>query len=411
MKILHLIAGELDGGAARGACWLHRALRKAGAESKILTDARNIGGDPDVSSIAATRGQKLMSVLRHEIEQLPVKLYPARTTRLFGTSLAGYAFTRHPLYAWADIIHLHWVNGGFVSISHLARMKKPAVWTLRDMWPLTGGCHYSMSCENFKTGCGRCPQLGSSLQWDLSRLVVKLKRWRIPRDMRIVAISQWLAGAAKNSAVFHDFDVSCISNNVDCSVFSPVDKKTARALLGIDTAKRIILAGAQYQRDPYKGFDKLASALKDMDPGSHMLLLFGQPPADGISIPGLECRSLGFLHDDTTLRLAYSAADVFAAPSLMDAFGKTLAESMACKTPVVCFDATGPKDIVDHMLNGYRAKPFDSADFAEGLKWVLAADNYEELRKDARRKAETSFDSSVIAAQYLDLYRRMLADV
>ena len=118
--------------------------------------------------------------------------------------------------------------------------------------------------------------------------------------------------------------------------------------------------------------------------------------------------NFGFLHDCVSLRLLYSAADVFVAPSLMDAFGKTLAESMACGTPVVCFNATGPKDIVDHQINGYKAIPFESSDLAKGIIWVLNSPDYTTLSQNAREKVLRCFDSKVVAEEYIKLYKSVL---
>jgi len=94
----------------------------------------------------------------------------------------------------------------------------------------------------------------------------------------------------------------------------------------------------------------------------------------------------------------------------MDAFGKTLAEAMACETPVVCFDATGPKYIVDHKVNGYKAKPFDIRDLANGIDWVLNLNEkeYTYLCKNAREKVLREFDSRVIAKKYIELYKEVL---
>ena len=93
----------------------------------------------------------------------------------------------------------------------------------------------------------------------------------------------------------------------------------------------------------------------------------------------------------------------------MDAFGKTLAESMSCKTPVVCFDATGPKDIVTHKLDGYKAQPFESKDLANGIEWIVQNNNYDELCNNARQKVLNEFDSKVIAKKYIELYTEILS--
>jgi len=159
-----------------------------------------------------------------------------------------------------------------------------------------------------------------------------------------------------------------IFNNVSSSEFFPLDKQLARTVLQIDTPKKIILAGAQKITDPYKGFDRFLDAVSRLSPSDYFIVFFGRIPGEEAAKTGLEYRSFGFVHDTVTLRLLYSAADIFVAPSLMDAFGKTLVESLACGTPVVCFDATGPKTIVDHKQNGYKAVPYDPEDLRRGIE-------------------------------------------
>ena len=94
----------------------------------------------------------------------------------------------------------------------------------------------------------------------------------------------------------------------------------------------------------------------------------------------------------------------------MDAFGKTLAEAMSWGTPVVCFDASGPKDIVTHKHDGYKARAFESDDLALGIEWVSSAERYNELCLNARLKVMSEFDISVIAARYQSLYEDMLKE-
>src|SRR5690606_17796791 len=122
---------------------------------------------------------------------------------------------------------------------HLAKLSKPVVWTMRDMWPMTGGCHYAMGCEKFTTGCGSCDQLGSTSDRDLSRFVLNRKRKYLPKSMKMIGISDWVTEQAKQSLLFRDYDVRTIHNNVDASEFFPLDKPLARQLLGLNTEKKI----------------------------------------------------------------------------------------------------------------------------------------------------------------------------
>lgn len=408
MKVLHIVAGDLSGGAARGSYWLHLGLRELGIDSKIVTDSKETFGDKDVVSITGDKISRLFCMARRQLDVLPLQFQRSRKPIIFSTGFVGFDFTKTKEYKEADIIHLHWINGGLVNIKHLSKIHKPIIWTMRDMWPMTGGCHYSMECERYKIGCGQCQQLNSHHVHDLSKRVFNRKLKYIPHNTKFVGISNWLTERAKESFLLRNLEVNTIYNNIDVKSFFPVDKQSARKTLDIYTGKKIILAGSQNVNDFYKGFDKFIESIKSLDKDKYFLCFFGRLDPEVIDPLGFEYLSFGFLRDNVSLRLLYSAADVFVAPSIMDAFGKTLAESMACGTPVVCFDATGPKDIVDHHMNGYKAVPYDSHDLAEGIKWVLNSGDYRKLSQNAREKAIKCFDSTVIAKQYIELYNSVL---
>lgn len=403
MRVLHLVSGELSGGASRGAYWLHSGLREIGVDSHLLINGSETYGDLSVTTLCTSTVNKVKFALWSRIGNLPVWLYRNRKGFIYNTGFAGIDISRHPLYANADIIHLHWING-LLSIHSLRKVKKPLIWTMRDMWPMTGGCHYSIECDRYRTGCGKCPQLGSTHEQDLSRFVVEYKKKMLPKKMRLVGISQWLSRCAEESDVFREYDVLTIGNNINTKEFFPTNKNHARQMLGINTEKKIILIGSTRINDFYKGFSLFKDSLNYLDLSRIHLIMFGNIAAADLQGLSVEYTILGSLTDTISLRLAYSAADVFVAPSLMDAFGKTLAESLACGTLVVCFDATGPKDIVTHKKTGYKAIAFDPVDMATGINWVLFHNNYAGLCEEARSRAVEHFDSLIIAKQYRDLY-------
>jgi glycosyltransferase involved in cell wall biosynthesis len=410
MKVIHLAAGELFGGAAKGSYLLHQAQCEIGVNSRLLISGRDSCGDESVIALAAASQRKRVEfALRSRIGNLPLSLYRRRNPWNFSTGLAGIDFTCLPDYKKADLIHLHWING-LVAMPTLRKVKKPIVWTMRDMWPLTGGCHYSMDCNRYQEGCGKCPQLQSRSSLDISRLSVSVKRRCLPPKLQPVGISHWLSDAAAASAVFANHSVLTIMNNIDTRVFAPADQAAARSLLGLPPEKKIVLIGAQKLTDFYKGFDLFLEAIRLISFEHIHLVTFGRAAKEAMGSIPMQLTHLGFLADAISLRLAYCAADVFVAPSRMDAFGKTLAESLACGTPVVCFDATGPKDIVDHNRTGYKAKPFEAADLASGVDWILGlpADRCQAMRLQCRESAVKRFDSRGIARQYLDLYQVML---
>lgn len=410
MRVLHLIGGKLTGGAAKGAYWLHQGLLKLGVDSRILTNSTETYNDLTVESIAQTIKQKIIKRIKTELSVIPITFYKKRKDMIFSTALFGYDFTKHPSYKWADIINLHWINGGFVKIGSISKVKKAIVWTMRDMWPMTGGCHYSMNCKKYENGCGYCDQLGSKIKYDLSWYLLRKKKKYISKNMVLVGISNWISDCAKKSYLFNNFRVETIYNNINRNEFFPIDKNMSKKIIGIPQDKKVILAGAIGLNSFYKGFNKYLKAVERLhDKSKYYLLFFGRLDESFVRKLGLDYKDLGYLNDNISLRLAYSAANVFIAPSIMEAFGKTLAESMACGTPVVAFCSTGPKDIVDHKKNGYLAKPYDATDLANGIEWVLE-DNarLKELGKNARTKAINEFDIIKIAEKYKDLYEDIL---
>ena len=408
MKILHIVAGDLNGGAARGAYWLHSGLKELNIDSKIFTNSKITLGDNSVVTINNSKKRKAINIIRGQLDNLFPLFYRKRKKIIFSSSFFGVDFTKTNEYKEADIVHLHWINGSFVNIKHLGKIEKSIVWTMRDMWPMTGGCHYAMECDKYKTGCGNCEQLNSHSSYDLSKFILNRKKKYLPKDMKIVGISHWLSDEAKKSELFKDYDVRTISNNIDSKEFFPVDKDIARKILGIKSSKKIILVGSTNLKDFYKGFDKYLEAIKQLDKEKYFLCFFGNVDKNVVSDLGFEYKSFGYLNDNISLRLVYSCANVFVAPSLMDAFGKTIAESMGCGTPVVCFDATGPKDIVTHKVDGYKAESFKSDDLSSGIEWILNNKNYEELCQKARNKVVREFDSVVVAKKYIELYEEIL---
>lgn len=409
MKVTHLIAGNLNGGAARGAVWLHLGLLRSGVDSVILCENTYDDADAHIQSLITSKAQLLALKLKRRSWAIIEKLYLNRKNRIYSTGFGGLNFTQHVDVVSADIVHLHWING-LVDMRHLSQINKPIVWTMRDMWPFTGGCHYSMNCLRYEKSCGQCPQLGSSAQFDLSSLILMQKQKYFPKNMHLVGVSSWLSDCAHRSKVFENYEVQTIANCVNTDIFFPLEKKAAKRTLGLPENKKIVLVGANNVRDFYKGFDLFLAAVRDIVVQDVQIVCFGEIQDIPMTINGKPIKELGYLSDDHLLRIAYSAADVFVAPSRMEAFGKTLIEAMACGTPVVCFDSTGPADIVSHKQTGFKAKPYEAVDLKTGIEWVISKSNSErfELGRKSRQRVLDRYESTVVARQYCGLYHRIL---
>ena len=409
MKILIVNTSDIQGGAARAAYRLHQALLAEVVDSQMLVQSKSSNDFTVIGSL--TKIQKVMGKLRPTLDMIPVKRYKDCTKTLFSPSWLPFSGMLDKINALnPDVVHLHWIAGGMMRIEDLAKIKAPVVWSLHDNWAFTGGCHIMWECDRYQEQCGACPRLGSAREKDLSRSVYLRKQKifvKLP-SMKIIGLSNWLADCARKSSLFKNNEVLCLPNPINTEIYSPFDKSQARTLLNLPYDKKLIAFGAMSATsDINKGFNELAQALDGL-PSDYDLVVFGSSEP---KIPqGFKQKAhyLGHLHDDVSLRVLYSAADVMVVPSRQEAFGQTASESMACGTPVVAFGATGLLDIVDHQQNGYLAKPYDTRDLANGINWILKHPNPEQLAQAAREKVLREFDSRVVAKQYIDLYEQVL---
>ncbi len=414
MKVLHLSQSDIEGGAARGAYWLHQALQKAGVESNMLVASKQ-SDDPSVFGKSGKIHRGLIE-LRSRIDGFPLSFYKNRHPLFSLSWFPNHDTETQITQINPDLINLHWIGTGFLTPESLSRFKKPIVWTMRDMWAFTGGCHYTGDCVNYMTKCGACPALKSQKENDLSRKFWqrKFNSWH-SLDFTVVTISRWLAECVKESSILGQKRVEVIHNALDESKFKPMPKKVVREILGLNPEKKIILFGAiNATTDERKGFQYIVPALQNLANNGFRdnteLVVFGSSKPQAEPNLGMKATYMGNLNDDISLALVYAAADVTLVPSMQEAFGKTAMESLACGTPVVSFDSTGLKDIVEHQKNGYRSECFSWEDLARGIHWVLAdEERWESLSRRARKKIEEEFTLTIQARAYLKLYEEVLA--
>jgi glycosyltransferase involved in cell wall biosynthesis len=413
MKVLHIVGGPLKFGASQGSKILHEALLELGVDSKLLNDSppRNINTKKNIIYINESLLNKIKSFFFINYEKILKSFYFRRAKEIFTLGFVGFDLTKTNEYKNSDIIHIHWINQGFISLDMINKIKKPIVWTMRDMWTFTGGCHYSKECLNYLSNCGKCKVLNSQSKFDISTIVLKKKKNIFKKNIIFVALSDWLLQKAKKSSVLKTSKVIKISNNIEFHKFKRIDKKIAKKNLYLNTNKKILIYGAQNPQDIRKGWNVFTETLKLLDKSKYFLLLFGNfwshKTLDDI---GIEYKSFGYIDyfdNFEKLNNIYCAGDLFVATSIHEAFGKTFVESMSCGTPVICFDKTSISEIIEHKIDGYIVQNFSSKQLCFGIDWMI--DNYslEKYKINIIYKAE-QFDSKKIARQYTDLYKKIL---
>lgn len=406
MKILHLNTHDILGGAARAAGRIHLALLASGVDSRMLVQIKS-GDDPAVSG-PDSRLARGLGYARPYLDKLGV-YGPLKNEKAYFHPARVPFFNLHRKIAKVDpdIVNLHWVAGGFFRIEDLRRIRKPIVWTMHDMWPFTGGCHYDEGCHKFHTGCESCPLLRSIKKNDLSARVFKRKQEVYGRleNMTMVGISRWLCRAARQSPLLEKKRVVNIPNPIDTDAFRPLEKQTARDMLGLPRKARVVLMGAKdVMNNTRKGLLQLDQALGRVASENVVLAVFGADQPKHNPVSDFQTYYLGSFRDDLSIRVVYSAADVTVLPSSQENFSNIILESLACGTPVVAFRIGGNPDMIEHKQNGYMAEPFDFSDIARGLDWILEHPAPEELSLNAREKVLANFGYPQVAAQYMAIY-------
>jgi glycosyltransferase involved in cell wall biosynthesis len=400
MKVVHVQHSSKSAGGA--ALRLHNAFIESDIDSYILTLHDDINDTERVnySGSSAKFVSRIEDKIHNFITRKCNKEYGLFTYPYLGTDIS-----KKKLIKDADVIYIHWVQRGFMNFSgyrRLARLGKPVIIFMHDMWSITGGCHYSFSCEKYKTKCSDCQFFKGHKTNDLSSKGFnnKLKIYSRYNNFYFISPSKWLQECARNSSLTKTKSIFHVPNVLDDNIFKPVDKKSAKRLFNINEEDNVIAFGAVSIDSPYKGWEYLQKALgkltHDFETDRLTVLIFGKCNNNKLSemIP-FKTRFTGFLKDEFSTTLVYNAADVFVTPSLADNLPTTILESLSCGTPVVGFNTGGIPDMIEHKVNGYLAEYRNADDLAEGIKFCI--------RDKTKGRLLPEFKRDTILSQHADI--------
>lgn len=419
MKVLLINTYDDRGGAAIACNRLMKALQASGVQSKMLVlDSQSV--DKDVISVNDSWAISKINKFRFLWERFIIwAINRFSRKNLFAISIAntGVDISRLPEVREADIIHLHWTNHGFLSlrdIKKLVALGKPVVWTMHDMWPATGICHYSRECVRYQDECGNCPFLEKPLLHDLSCRIFKKKQTADFDKITYVACSHWLEERVKTSALLKGVRLLSIPNPIDISKFTLRDKKTVREKYSWSEDKYYLLFGAVKISDPRKGAEYFFRALEllvtvrpELNDKIELVFLGDSALELSSEIP-YKANFMGYLSQKEQVIDLYNAVDMFVIPSLEDNLPNTIMESMACGTPVVGFNTGGIPEMIDHKINGYVAEYKNSEDLMAGICWVLLKADYQKLSESSIQKVCACYSEEKVSAQYIDLYTQLI---
>lgn len=368
MKILFLNTSSI-GGAALAAKRIAASVEMVGHEVVFLNQVDFVyyGEVTVLARIIDILKVFTIRILRRSIQILSRKSYVS-------TMLLGTVSVNRINESDFDLVHVHWVNGGFVSVDQIKRINKPVVWTVHDMWITTGFRHVVLE--------GSKPYFIERIfSWRNIKLLDSSKK------LHMVAPSKWLGEKIKN---MYRLPISVIPNPISFSegIVSSVKLNKSNQVLFLHTSNEF-----------HKGYDLLREALNIVSLTNEVeLLTVLKDIGDDVNF---KVKEIDYMSESSDVLEVISSVRMVVVPSRVDNYPNVCLEAIVCKVPVVAFRIGGIPEIVSHLETGYLADPFDVYDLAAGIRSIL--DNTIEFKFPENANLAVS-----IGALYNEIYQELI---
>jgi len=423
LSVVHVSHGA-GGGAGRAGRRAHLAARSAGLRSAFAYAEGPAATEGEIRLTPVPPGPGEAALAEALTNRVQWGLVPASrsdaTNTLFSIAHPGLAVDRQGVLAAADILHLHWTSWLVPPAALRRRLEagRAVVWTLHDLWPMTGGCHYPAGCEQYRTACLACPQLADGWSLVPNAFAEKRAAWSSPGPV-VLAPSRWMAARAAESAILGGCRIEVVPNAIETDIFAPAeDRDGLRAAWGLGPGDLLLVAGAQDNRERRKGGALLAEALARLaadgrlaallPPGGRVVVAgFGRAAAP---LPGFDALAFGEVTEDAVLADILGAADLAVIPSLEDNYPNVALEALACGTPCLATPVGGLPELVREGESGLLAAAAEAGALAEALL-AFAARHRGDAAMRARARAQAERDNAlpVIGARLAGIYADITA--
>lgn len=411
LKVLHVCEADLLGGGSIAAFRLHQGLVRAGVDSRMLVikkmsqDNRVILGTPGRLSLAMRLSVKCNRLFRSWTgfarKRHYVK-YPG-----FGAGVLG----RSPHFRWADVVHLHWVYRDVLSVSDIARIPVPVVWTTHELWCISDAVIHYYGEGDRAYEQKEIPRRPSTIV----ERVIRLHRlfWWGNRKQWVIGPSRWVAQLASTSPYYDANKTRYIGHYIDTNEWKPGNKAEARKKLDLPLYDRVCVFGAtNIERNSIKGLDLILEAIKIFStryPEQRVTFVCFGNSKDILGLKEVGIKQLG-KQTPEEVRLLYQAADCCLVASRVETFCLVVQEAMSCGVPCVAFPVGGIPEMIKHKESGYLVRPFDVDDYVAGMWWVMEREaRLRDLQRAARESILSNYGEDNTIQAHIELYKEMLA--
>jgi glycosyltransferase involved in cell wall biosynthesis len=439
LKLLQVSTLDVAGGAERVALNLHQQFRERGHEAWLAVGFRR----SEVPGVILLDNERSRSRVSARCDEIARSVRPEGIVRRAVRAAASIVGSpSRELSHWTgldnfdmpasrsllelppvrpDAVLCHNLHGGYFDLRVLPRLSEtvPVVLLLHDMWTFTGHCGYSLGCERWRTGCGRCPDLTlyPSIPRDATRANLFRKRLIYRRArLHVSTPSRWLMEMVRNSVLGESLaSARVIPYGVDLRVFRPGNRAAARSALGLPLDSTVLLFSANRARtNPYKDYATLEAAAHEVGrrmPVAELTLLVVGESAPPARVGNCTFRFVPFVSDVTALAEYYRAADLFLHAAREDNFPNTVLEAQACGVPVVATAVGGIPEQIEEGVTGLLVPAGDPVSMATAVTTLLSTPGRrDEMARGAAQKAATRFGLERHADEYLRWFEKLAED-
>lgn len=247
-----------------------------------------------------------------------------------------------------DLLHFHNLHGMKWSIKLLYKINKklPIVWTLHDMWSITGKCPYPYECTQYKSlECSRnsCRYLIHYPYYRHVRSNILLKRKLINamKNLVMVTPSKWLHDEV--SDIYKNADIRVINNGVDIEMFNNKRNLIGMQILKASKNKPTILNIPSIGSDYYRKGTDIAQDILNETVNDFNWITFGSGALNG-------AHNFGWVPTDIRPYF-YASAEIYLHTARMDNWPSTILESLASGCKCVALNSGGVPEMVYNVGN------------------------------------------------------------
>ena len=408
MKVLHLNHSDSIGGAAKFSQRLHNSILSIGEDSFMccssvkLQNERIFRVNPVTSENLNLLKAKAAQTLDSKVQLLErTKIKSFKSAGWFGAVSADW-INRSDF----DVINLHWINGGLISIKEIGRIRKPIVWSMLDMWPFLGAEHYTQEIQTrgMIEGFNRGNRPKNDFGIDVCRISAHLKDRYLTEKITYVAPSRWLADRAEQSQRLARAEIRVIPAALDIDLYSPMINHSS-----VYKTERSFVIGYGGALSGRKGWELFKNFLNtyNKDLVGSTIIVFGSPISEAFSSPYYEIKQAGRVMDEEMLVSLYRQMDVLLFPSTLETFGLIAQEAQSCGVPVICIRNTGTAEVIQHDKTGYAINGGAEELISILARLKLDLNLRQLLRVNARKRALSLWRQDIVAAQYVNLYQTL----